>query len=306
MNARPSPRGIVGAVLGALLLMAMPAHAALAVLACEAEWAALATEIGGASVDATSATTGQQDPHRIEARPSLIARVRNADLLVCTGLELESGWLPVLLQQSGNARIQPGKPGHFIAGTQVRRLEMPTALDRAQGDVHGQGNPHVQLDPHNIATVATALARRLAELDAAHAADYDAGLAKFLRRWDEAIARWEQQAAPLRDVPVVTHHKDMVYLVAWLGMKELGNLEPKPGLEPSSAHLAQLLEQLKQQPAKLVLRTPYQSERASEWLAENAGIKAVMIPNTIGGSDKATDLFTLFDDILARLLEAAK
>jgi zinc/manganese transport system substrate-binding protein len=290
----------------AALGCALPAHAALSVLACEPEWAALATEIGGANIDAASATTGQQDPHRIEARPSLIARVRNADLLICTGLELESGWLPVLLQQSGNARIQPGQPGNFVAGRVVRRLEMPTALDRAQGDVHGQGNPHVQMDPHNIAKIADALAQRLSELDSAHAADYASGLQKFQQRWSEAIARWEQQAAPLHDVAVVTHHKDMVYLIAWLGMREVGNLEPKPGLEPSSSHLAGLLDQLKQSPARLVLRTPYQSERASEWLAEKAGIKAVMLPNTIGGSDAATDLFALFDDILARLLGAVK
>jgi zinc/manganese transport system substrate-binding protein len=288
----------------AALCCALPAHAALSVLACEAEWAALAGELGGRHVDAASATTGLQDPHRVDARPSLIARVRNADLLVCTGLELESGWLPVLLQQSGNPRIQPGQPGNLAVGRLVRRLEMPSSLDRSQGDVHGQGNPHIQLDPRNIAGVARGLSTRLAELDPAHAADYAGRLADFEQRWTAAIARWEARAAPLRGLAVVTHHKDMVYLVDWLGMRELGNLEPKPGLEPSSAHLATLLDQLKQQPARLVLRTPYQGERASLWLADKAGIHAVMLPTTVGGSDAATDLFALFDDILARLLGA--
>lgn len=283
---------------------ALPAHAALKVLACEAEWAALATELGGDLVDAASATTGLQDPHRIEARPSLIARVRNADLLVCTGLQLEAGWLPVLLQKSGNRRIQPGQPGHFEAGAGVPRLDASASLDRAQGDVHGGGNPHIQLDPHNILRVANSLAARLAELDAAHAADYQRRLADFIARWNAAMQRWETAGAALKGVAVVSHHRDMVYLLNWLGMRGVGTLEPKPGLEPSSAHLSQLLAQLKQDPAQLILRAPYQNERASEWLAAQAGIPAVMLPNTVGGSDAATDLFTLFDDILARLTGA--
>ena len=295
--------------LGCAVILAftwLPAHAALNVLACEPEWAALASEIGGDEVKASSATTGLQDPHRIEARPSLIARVRNADLLVCTGLELESGWLPVLLAQSGNPRIQPGQPGFLAIGPLVARLDAGGSLDRSQGDVHAGGNPHVQLDPRNIALAGEALARRLSELDAAHAALYASRQQDFAARWDAARQRWEQQAQPLQGVGVITHHKDMVYLIEWLGMRELGNLEPKPGLEPSSFHLAELLQQLQQQPARLVLRTPYQSERASEWLAEKAGIPALMLPNTVGGSEAATDLFTLYDDILQRLLGAVK
>ena len=282
--------------------LCMPAQAALNVLACEAEWAALASEIGGTRLNVSSATTGQQDPHRIEARPSLIARVRNADLLVCTGLELESGWLPVLLQQSGNRRIQPGQPGNFIAGNLVARLEMPTQLDRAQGDVHGSGNPHIQLNPHNLVLVGDALATRLGELDPANAEAYREGYADLRMRLDLAIQRWEKQAGALKNIGVITHHKDMLYLLDWLGMRKIGNLEPKPGLEPSSAHLAELLQQLRQDPARMVLRTPYQSERASQWLSAQAGIPAVMIPNTVGGTDAATDLFTLFDDIISRLL----
>ena len=291
-------------IMAVALALSAPTHAKLKALSCEPEWAALLTEIGGTNIDVSSATTGLQDPHRIEARPSLIARARNAQLLVCTGLELESGWLPLLMQQSGNPRIQPGQPGNFMAGSLVRRLEISRQIDRSQGDVHGSGNPHIQMNPHNIARVAEALAERLVELDPAHRAEYAAGYRQFQQRWNEAIAGWEQRATPLRGVTVVTHHKDMVYLLDWLGMQEIGNLEPKPGLEPSSAHLARLLEQLRQQPARMVLRTPYQSEQASAWLAENAHIKAVMLPNTVGGSDAASSLFTLFDDILTRLLDA--
>jgi zinc/manganese transport system substrate-binding protein len=294
-------RFLTAFVLGAVWL---PAHAALNLLTCEPEWASLAGEIGGEQVKASSATTGLQDPHRIEARPSLIARVRNADLLVCTGLELESGWLPVLLSQSGNPRIQPGQSGYLALGPLARLLDTGGSTDRARGDVHASGNPHIQLDPRNIPIAAAALAQRLSELDPAHAALYGSRQQDFTSRWEAARQRWEQQAAPLRGVGVITHHKDMVYLVDWLGMRELGNLEPKPGLEPSSFHLAELLQQLQQEPARLVLRTPYQDERASDWLAGKAGIEAVMLPSTVGGTDTATDLFTLYDDILGRLLGA--
>ncbi|HQQ74414.1 MAG TPA: zinc ABC transporter substrate-binding protein [Pseudomonadales bacterium] len=285
-------------------LFTISAHASLNVFTCEPEWASLATEIGGDKVKTNSATSGQQDPHHIEARPSLIAKIRNADLLVCTGLELETGWLPVLLQQSGNNAIQPGQPANFVAGDFVVKLDIPTQLDRADGDVHPGGNPHIQLDPHNIVLVAKALSERMAQLDASNAALYKTRYEDFAKRWQVATQKWEQQAQPLRGVNVITHHKDMEYLLHWLGMNGVGNLEPKPGVEPSSAHLADLLTQLQQKPAKMILRTPYQGERASEWLAEKAKIPAVMIPNTVGGSDESKDLFSLYDDILKRMLGA--
>lgn len=304
MSMKKIPKQIPAVlVLGAALFTA-PANATMNVFACEPEWAALATELGGDNVKTTSATSGQQDPHHIEARPSLIARIRNADLLVCTGLELETGWLPVLLQQSGNSAIQPGQAASFFAGDFVAKLEVPTHIDRAAGDVHPGGNPHIQLDPHNIALVAKALSERLAQLDAANAAQYRSRYEDFAKRWQAATRHWEQQAQPLRGKNVITHHKDMEYLLHWLGMNDVGNLEPKPGVEPSSAHLAELLAQQQQTPASMILRSPYQGERASEWLAEKANIPAVMLPGTVGGSDAAKDLFSLYDDILQRLLGA--
>ena len=294
-------------VLGATLLSAaVPGIAALNILACEPEWAALAQELGGDKVKTSSATTALQDPHRIEARPSLIARARNADLLVCTGLELEVGWLPILLQQSANGKIAPGQPGNMETGALVPRLEIPTRLDRSEGDVHPGGNPHIQDDPRNIARVATALAKRLSVLDPANAALYQSRLDDFSGRWSAAIARWELQAAPLRGVRVVLHHKNLNYLLDWLGMREVGTLEPKPGIEPSAAHLSELLVQLEREPAKMVLRAVYQDARASEWLSQRAKIPAVMLPFTVGGSDRAKDLFGLFDDTIARLLAATK
>ena len=293
--------------MAALAAAATPvSHAAVNVVACEPEWAALATEIGGDKVKASSITTALQDPHRIEARPSLIARTRNADLLVCTGLELEVGWLPILLQQSGNSKVVPGQPGYLEAGMLVSRLEVPARLDRSDGDVHAAGNPHIQQDPRNIARVADALAQRLSQIDPANAAYYQARQKDFSQRWTAAMQKWTQQAAPLKSVAVVEHHKNMAYLMNWLGMREVGTLEPKPGVEPSAAHLNELLGDLQRQPAKMILRASYQDRRASDWLSEHAHIPAVAVPFTVGGDEKTKDLFGLFDTTVQRLLDAAK
>jgi zinc/manganese transport system substrate-binding protein len=292
--------------LSMLALASMPASAAVSVLTCEPEWAALATELGGTKVKVSSATTALQDPHRIEARPSLIARTRNADLLVCTGLDLEAGWLPVLLEQAGNGKIMPGQPGHIEAGALVSRLEVPSRLDRSEGDVHAAGNPHVHLDPRNIARVAEVLAQRLSQIDPANSAYYQSRHKGFDKRWNAALQKWNQQAAPLKGVAVVEHHKNMAYLLNWLGMHSVGTLEAKPGVEPSAAHLTRLVGQLRSQPAKMILRGAYQDGRASKWLSERAHIPAVVLPFTVGGSENAKDLFGLFDVTLERLLEAAR
>jgi len=284
----------------------MNALIALVVFACTPEWGALVQDLGGARVAVYLATTARQDPHRIEARPSLIARARRADLVVCTGAELEAGWLPLVLAQSGNARVQPGRPGYFEAAQFVPMLEKPAVVDRSMGDVHASGNPHLHLDPRNLSRVAGALAARLAELDPANAAHYAARHRDFAARMQAAIARWEQQGASLKGVGVVVHHKAWSYLAAWLGLKVVADLEPKPGIEPSAVHLAQVLDKLKAEPAKMVLRTPYQSPRASRWIAERAGIPDVELPYTVGGSTQAQDLFSLFDDTLAKLKAAAR
>ncbi|HOM15534.1 MAG TPA: zinc ABC transporter substrate-binding protein [Rubrivivax sp.] len=289
-----------------LLAAAVPAGAALRVLACEPEWGALAQALGGAQLDVALATNGLQDPHQVQARPSLIARARNAQLLVCTGAELEIGWLPVLLQQSGNPAVQPGQPGNFAAADFVRKLEVPTVLDRSQGDVHAAGNPHIQTDPRNIALVAEPLARRLAELDPANAATYQARSADFQARWKAAIQRWEQSAAPLRGVPVVVQHKAFPYLQQWLGLVEVAALEPKPGVEPTSAHLSTVLAGLKTRPAKMILRAAYNDPRGADWLAERTQLPVVVLPFTVGGNEQAKDLFSLFDDTVQRLLKASR
>ena len=287
-----------------LALAAGTAHAALKVLACEPEWGALVQELAGDKASVYVATTGLQDPHRIQARPSLVAAARNSELLVCTGAELETGWLPLLIRQSGNDAIQPGKPGNFEAAAFVRKLEVPERLDRADGDVHAAGNPHIQTDPRNIALVADALARRLAEVDAANAPVYRARAADFHTRWAAAIARWEKDAAPLRGTPVVVQHKAFPYLEQWLGLVQVAALEPKPGVEPTSTHLSAVLAGLQARPAKMILRAAYNDGRGAEWLAERTRLPIVVLPFTVGGDEQAKDLFTLFDDTVQRLLQA--
>ena len=280
--------------------------AALEIFACEPEWGALAQELGGDRVSIYVATNALQDPHQVQAKPSLLARARRANLVVCTGSELEIGWLPVVLRQSGNSAVQPDKPGYFEAANYVQKLEVPTILDRAAGDIHPGGNPHIQTDPRNLGRVATALTQRMAEIDPANASYYGTRYQDFAKRWDAAIQRWTTQAGPLKGVTIVAHHKSWAYLNAWLGLREIAELEPKPGVEPTAAHLEEVLALLKREPARLIIRTAYEDARASEWLAERAKIPAVALPFTVGGTDKAKDLFGLFDDTVQRLLGALR
>lgn len=285
-------------------LLPLHAAAALNVFACEPEWAALARELGRDKVSVVAATTARQDVHHIEARPSLIARMRNANLVVCTGAELEVGWLPLLLTQAGNARVQPGTAGFLEASQHVVKLEVPRVIDRSLGDIHPAGNPHIHLDPRNIAKVAEVLGARLAQLDPANAASYQAQTAAFLTRWRAAIDRWQQRAAPLKGVPVVVYHKDFVYFIHWAGMREVGSLEPKPGVPPTPAHLAELVDQMKRDPAKVIAYSPYNNPKAAEFLSGRTGIPAAMMPFTVGGTEAAKDLYGLFDDTIERLLKA--
>jgi zinc/manganese transport system substrate-binding protein len=296
-------RIIVATLLAALML---PAQAAIRVLATTPEWAALTRELGGDKVDVYAATSAFQDVHRVDAKPSLVARARSADLVVAAGAELEVGWLPVLLRESGNGRIQPGNPGYFEAAASLRLLEIPTAVDRSMGDVHPLGNPHAHLDPHNVALVAAALSARLGALDAANSDYYQGRGSDFQSRWQAATVRWEQQAAPLRGVPVVVIHRDQAYLCHWLGLREVAAIEPKPGVPPSSSYLAELVTKLTAAPPKMILRNAYNDDKAAGWLSERIHVPVVVLPYSVGGTPAAHDLYTLFDDTIALLLAAGK
>lgn len=284
-----------------LMLFAAPVAAAVNVFACEPEWGALVREIGGERVKVYVATTAQQDPHHIQARPSLIGKLRRADLLVCTGAQLEIGWLPVLLRRAANPRVQPGQPGHFEAAQYVTLLDVPASVDRAHGDVHPDGDPHIHTDPRNIEKVAQALGERLAALDPANAAAWRRDTAAFLERWRTALQSWQQRAEALRGLPVVTQHKSWTYLIHWLGLKEIIRLEPRPGVPPSASHLQQVLATVRQTPVKAILRAAYQPPRAADWLHDKTGIPVLALPYTVGGNARATDLFGLFDDTLTQL-----
>jgi len=289
------------------ILISLPfnASAALNVFACEPEWAALADEIGGDLVKTSSATNALQDPHYIQARPSLISKIRKADLLVCTGAQLETGWLPLLLQKGNNPSVLPGKAGFLEASMYVHRRGVTGNTDRAQGDVHPQGNPHIQVNPANILLVAEEMAKRMSLLDANNSLAFAQGLQSFSERWRAAMKSWESRAGVLKGKRVIVHHNSWLYLEDWLDLEQVATLEPVSGIPPTAGHLSSLLKQFgANQGANFIIRAPFQSEKPSHWLSERSDIPAVMLPLTVGGSDQATDLFKLFDDILNRLISA--
>lgn len=294
------------ALFALLFATASQAVAKVDVLACEPEWAALAEAIGQQQVSVVSATTAYQDPHHIEARPSLIARARNADMVVCTGAELEVGWLPLLLRQSGNGRIQQGKPGYFMAAGQVDLIEKLEQVDRSMGDIHAAGNPHLHLDPYRLLQVAGQLARRLEKIDPYNAAAYQANLEAFSERWQSAITAWEKKAQPLHGKKAVVQHRTWSYLFAWLGIEAVADLEPKPGLPPTSGHLASLLENIQRDRPDFIILAAYQNDRGAKWLSRRSQLAVITLPYTVGGSEQAGDLFSLYDAMLNQLLEASQ
>lgn len=285
------------------ILVPVSADAELEVFACEPEWAALADEIGGDLVESYSATTALQDPHYIQARPSLIAKVRKADLVICSGAQLEIGWLPALLQKANNRKVLPGNDGYMEASSFVLRLDATGNVDRAKGDIHPQGNPHIQTNPHNVAAVARVLCERMSKIDSVNSDSYEENLEKFITKWEQAVSRWEGLVVPLRGRRAITHHKSWVYLLRWLGIEEVENLEAIPGLPPTATHLGKLTAEFSEGGADVIIRAPYQHAKPSEWLSERTGIPATVLPLTVGGTEGATDLFALFDDIIARLTE---
>lgn len=290
---------------GALALLAQTPAQALNVFACEPEWGALTQELAGEAAQIAVATTALQDVHFIEAKPSLIAKMRRADLVVCTGASLETGWLPQLLRQAGNSRVAGGQ-GSFMAASFVATIDRPATLDRAQGDVHPEGNPHIQLDPRRVLTVAKALSARLSELDPGQASHFQARLADFERRWTAAITRWEAQAAPLKGKRYIVYHTTFAYLFAWLGLNQVAALEPKPGVPPTSGHLASLEALAKPGQVSGILYAAYQDPKAADWLSGRTGVPAIRLPSTVGGDEQAQDLFALFDATLDALLKASK
>ena len=290
------------AVLLVACLLTGSVHAKLNIFACEPEWAALTQELAGEHAAVFAATHAGQDPHYVQARPSLIAKLRSADLAVCTGAELEIGWMPMLQRRARNPKVLPGKPGYFEATHQVVLLEKPAKLDRAEGDVHGDGNPHIQMDPRRVLEVAQALSSRLQQLDPGNKPAYESLMQEFTTRWNSSIERWQSEAEGLKGKRAVVHHREWVYLLDWLGMQRAGSLEPKPGIPPNMAHLADL----KKQQADLIILSPANDTKPSDWLQEQTGVPVVVLPHTVGAVPNSDDLFGFFDEIIRRLSEAEK
>lgn len=286
------------------LFMPNASQAAISVFTCEPEWASLVKEITANRAEIYSATTPFQDPHHLQARPSLIARIRNADLLVCTGADLEVGWLPLLLKRAGNSKLRPGEPGYFLASDHVRKLEIPTRIDRSEGDIHPQGNPHVHLDPRNVARISTALSAVIIRLDPDNRETYVKALESFTARWRAAQVTWRKQARSLKGKGVITHHRSFSYLVNWLGMSLIDTIEPKPGISPSSAHMSKLLASIEAASPTFILRTPFADPKPSNWLSGRTSIPALVLPYTVGEDHTATDLFQLFETSIGLLVSA--
>lgn len=285
-----------------MLLLSRPALAQLDILACEPEWAALAKAIGGERVDVESATTAFQDPHRVQARPSLLSRARRADLLFCTGAGLEAGWLPLLIRRAGNPGIQPGQPGHLMAANHVELLGVPASLDRSLGDLHPEGNPHIHLDPRRVLQVADELVQRLVRLDGGGTAGFHLRHGAFRKRMQTAIEGWSIRAAKLEGRPVVVLHDSWLYLEQWTGLRKVATVEPRPGLPPSGAHLQNLVGIIGTEQPRVLLLGPADSRKSAGWLEDRTGLQALTLPFTVGGSPGSGDLFGLYDETL-RLLE---
>ena len=283
------------------MALSSPATADVQVFACEPEWAALAREVGGERVNAYSATHARQDPHHIRARPSLISRIRRADLVVCSGADLEVGWLPLLMQRGAPAGVQPGTDGYMMAADHVPVLEIPTVVDRSLGDVHPGGNPHVHLNPENLVILAKELSGRLIKIDPQNTDYYQKRLVEFQSTWRTTIDGWKTRVSRLSGMPVMVHHKSYTYLIDWIGLKEVATLEVKPGIPPTASHLNGLLRSASAQKVKAILRTPYDPADASEWLSSKTGIAALELPYTVERDAPPGSLAKLFDSSIAVL-----
>jgi zinc/manganese transport system substrate-binding protein len=294
---------IVGMTL--LSMAPSPAFAAVNVFACEPEWEALAKEIGGEYVNVTSATTAQQDVHHIRAKPSLLAAMRKADLVFCSGASLEIGWLPILIKKAGGPDVQPETIGWLMASDYVDKLEVLQKADRSMGHVHPEGNPHTHLDPRNISIVADVLAERLYLLDEGNAKAYEQNLARFQKGWKALTKKWEAEAAPLKGQKVVVYHNAWAYLLEWLGMDVIATLEPKPGIPPTASHLETVLGNVRGQKVVAILVGAYEDEDAARWLADKSGIPIARLPFTVGGNEKSDNLQGLFEETI-RLLPKGK
>jgi len=300
-------KNIAGLMLLVALSFAQVASAAVKVITTTEDLAAIVKEIGGDRVSVEALARGYQDPHFVEAKPSFILKLHSADLLVLVGRELEVAWLPPLITQSRNAKIQPGGMGYLDASLTARILDIPTGqITRAMGDVHPQGNPHYWLEPGNGRRVAQAVQQKLTALSAADAAYFSQRYADFDRRLTEAEKRWRAMIAPYKGLKIVTYHRSWPNFADAFGLDVIGYVEPKPGIPPSPAHTLALIEQMKRQNIKIILVEPYFDLKTPNAIARDTGAQVLVMPPSVGGVKEVTNYFQLFDYDLNLLVSAIK
>jgi zinc/manganese transport system substrate-binding protein len=288
----------------AMLAAPLPLAGQLRVVATTPDLGSLAREIGGSLVEVTVLAKPTEDPHFVDARPSLIVTLNRADLLIEGGAELELGWLPALLQGVRNTRIAAGAPGRILASTGVTMLEVPTTFDRSRGDVHALGNPHFMLDPLNVRLIATQIAEHLAQIDAGSADQYRANLQRFNTRLDAKLTEWQAQLAPFRGARIVTYHRDFVYLAARFGLEVAATLEERPGIAPSPSHIAAVIATMRTQNARVILVQPYQNRRTAETVARQTGATVLDMPQQPGVAANTDSYFDLMDYLVRTLAGA--
>jgi zinc/manganese transport system substrate-binding protein len=294
------------AILSALAIGAAgsTASAQIRVVATTPDLASVAKEIGGDRVSVVALAKPTEDPHYVDAKPSHIVTLNRADALIEGGAELELGWLPPLLENSRNSKISAGAPGRIVASEGIRLLEIPTSFDRSKGDVHSLGNPHFMIDPVNVKIIARNIADHFTQIDPKSAATYRGNLTRFNTKLDTKFADWQKQLAPYRGARIVTYHKDFVYLAERFGLNIVGELEPKPGIAPSPAHLAQVIGKMKATNAKVILVQPFQNRKTAETVARQTGAVVLDLPQQPGAAPNTTTYFDLMDNLVNTLAGA--
>ncbi len=278
-----------------------PAFAQLRVVATTPDLASVAREIGGDRVNVVALAKPTEDPHYVDAKPSHIVTLNRADALIEGGAELELGWLPPLLENSRNSKISAGAPGRIVASDGVKMLEIPTSFDRSKGDVHSLGNPHFMIDPVTVRIIARNIANHFAQIDPKNAATYNGNLSRFNTKLDAKYAEWQRQLAPYRGARIVTYHKDFVYLADRFGLNVVDELEPKPGIAPSPAHLAQVIGKMKSTNAKVILVQPFQNRKTAETVARQTGAVVLDLPQQPGAAPNTNTYFDTMDNIVKSL-----
>ena len=285
----------------AIALAGPPASAQLRVVATTPDLASVAKEIGGDHVTVAALAKPTEDPHFVDAKPSFIVTLNRADALIEGGAELELGWLPPLLENARNGKIGAGAPGRIVASEGIRLLEIPTSFDRSKGDIHSLGNPHFMIDPVTVKTVARNIATHFAQIDPKSAAVYSANLAKFNSRLDSRVAEWQKQLAPFRGAKIVTYHRDFIYLAQRFGLTIVDELEPKPGIAPSPAHLAQVIGKMRANNVKVILVQPFQNRKTAETVARRTDAVVLDAPQQPGAARNTAGYFDMMDNLIDAL-----